>query len=172
MNGRKVLILNQDYRALTVCSVQKAFILVYLHKAEMVAEYSGIQLNTISSSYPMPSIIRLHRYVNLPYRGVMLSRQNIFKRDGNRCQYCGSTHDLTLDHVQPRSRGGKSSWENLVTACKSCNSKKGDDTPEEAKMPLTRAPFKPSFLMFLRDYSGPIDENWVPYLGKTFKAYH
>jgi HNH endonuclease len=167
--GKKVLILNQDYRALTVCSVQKAFILIYLNKAEMVAEYQGLQLSTISSTYPMPSIIRLHRYVNLPYRGVMLSRQNIFRRDGNRCQYCGTSQDLTLDHVMPRSRGGKSTWDNLVTACKSCNSKKGDYTPDEAKMPLARPPFKPSFLMFLRDFSGHIDENWKPYLGKTFK---
>ena len=119
----------------------------------------------------MPSIIRLYRYVNLPYKGVMLSRQNIFKRDGGKCQYCGVTTDLTLDHVIPRSKGGRSTWDNLVTACKSCNSKKGDYTPEEAGMPLARQPFKPSFIMFLRDFSGPIEENWKPYLGKKYKYY-
>ncbi len=169
--GRKVLILNQDFSALTICSVQKAFILVYLNKAELVEQAKGINLNTISLSYPMPSIIRLFKYVQLPYKGVMLSRQNIFKRDGNECQYCGSVHDLTLDHVMPRSRGGKSTWDNLVTACRRCNSKKGDYTPPEANMKLTRQPFKPSFIMFLRDFSGHADEEWKPYLGKKMKMY-
>jgi len=74
---------------------------------------------------------------------------------------------LTLDHVLPRSRGGKSSWTNLVTACKTCNSKKGDLTPEEAQMPLRRKPFKPSFIMFLRDFSGKIEKEWEIYLGKN-----
>ncbi|WP_299458911.1 HNH endonuclease [uncultured Microscilla sp.] len=171
LNGRKVLILNQDYTALTICTVQKAFILVYLKKAEMISENEDQPLRTVSSTYPMPSIIRLFRYVNLPYRGVMLSRQNIFKRDGNACQYCGSPYDLTLDHVIPKSRGGRSTWDNLATACKSCNSKKGDLTPEEASMPLKRPPFKPSFIMFLRDFSGAIDEEWKQYLGKRFKIY-
>jgi hypothetical protein len=171
LNGRKVLILNQDYTALTICTVQKAFILVYLKKAEMISENEHQPLRTVSSTYPMPSIIRLFRYVNLPYRGVMLSRQNIFKRDGNACQYCGATHDLTLDHVIPKSRGGRSTWDNLATACKSCNSKKGDLTPEEAGMPLKRPPFKPSFIMFLRDFSGAINEEWRQYLGKRFKIY-
>jgi 5-methylcytosine-specific restriction endonuclease McrA len=169
--GKKVLILNQDYSALTVCSVQKAFILVYLNKAELVSEARNLLLRSVSSTFPMPSIIRLYKYVNLPYKGVMLSRQNIFKRDHHVCQYCGTSEDLTLDHVLPKSRGGKSSWDNLVTACKSCNSKKGDFTPEEAGMPLRMKPFKPSFIMFLRDFSGHIDEEWVPYLGKKSKVF-
>lgn len=163
--GKKVLILNQDYRALTICSVEKAFILVYLNKAELVAAVPDLRIKTITTQFAMPSIIRLFKYVNLPYRGVVLTRQNIFKRDDGKCQYCGATSDLTLDHVVPRSRGGKSSWDNLVTACKSCNSKKGDRTPQEAKMPLKKEPFKPNFLMFLRDFSGKLDENWKPYLG-------
>jgi 5-methylcytosine-specific restriction endonuclease McrA len=161
--GKKVLILNQDYRALTICSIQKAFVLVYMNKAEMVAEYEDRPLHTVSATFATPSIIRLFRYVHLSYRGVILSRQNVFRRDGNECQYCGSTHDLTLDHVLPRSRGGLSTWENLA--------KKGDLTPEEAKMPLKRKPFKPSFLMFLRDFSGRIDQNWLPYLGKPQKVW-
>jgi 5-methylcytosine-specific restriction endonuclease McrA len=169
--ARKVLILNQDYSALTVCSVQKAFILVYLNKAELVSEAKEKLLRTVTSTFPMPSIIRLYKYVHLPYKGVMLNRQNIFKRDSHQCQYCGTHEDLTLDHVMPKSRGGKSSWDNLVTACRSCNSKKGDYTPDEAGMILKQKPFKPSFIMFLRDFSGQIDEDWVPYLGKKNKAY-
>lgn len=168
--GRKVLVLNQDYRALTVCSVHRAFLLVYMEKAELVSNAKNLFLRTVSSSYPVPSIIRLQDYVNIPYKGVVLSRQNIFKRDGHLCQYCSSRSDLTLDHVMPRSRGGQSSWDNLVTACKHCNSKKGDCTPDEAGMPLKRKPYKPSFFMFLRDFSGYVDDDWLTYLGKAIKV--
>ncbi|MCS6824151.1 MAG: HNH endonuclease [Cytophagaceae bacterium] len=167
--GKKVLVLNQDYRAITVCSAQRAFLLIYMQKAEAISSAKGLYLRTVSKSYPLPSIIRLNQYVHVPYKGVVLSRQNIFKRDNYQCQYCGATTDLTLDHVLPRSRGGLTSWDNLVTACKQCNSRKGDYTPEEAQMPLRRKPFKPSFFMFLRDFSGVIDEEWMPYLGKSAK---
>ncbi|SDL78946.1 5-methylcytosine-specific restriction endonuclease McrA [Siphonobacter aquaeclarae] len=167
--GRKVLVLNQDYSALTICSVAKAFLLVYLKKADLIAESQNESLRSISQSFPLPTVIRLHKYVYLPYRGVMLTRQNIFRRDGNRCQYCGTSEDLTLDHMYPKSRGGKSSWDNLVTACKRCNSRKGDFTPEEAGMALRQRPFKPSFIMFIRDFSGIIDETWLPYLGRKEK---
>ncbi len=169
--GKKVLILNQDYSALTICSVEKAFILVYLNKAELVSESQANYLRTISSTFPMPSIIRLHRYVHLPFKGVILTRQNIFKRDGHRCQYCGIHEDLTLDHVMPKSRGGKSSWDNLVAACRRCNAKKGDYTPEEAEMLLRQKPYRPSFIMFLRDFSGHLEEDWHPYLSKKVKAF-
>ncbi len=163
--SHKVLVLNQDYSALTICSVPKAFLLVYLHKADLICESSTEKLHSISQSFPLPSVIRLHRYVYLPFRGIMLTRQNIFKRDLGKCQYCTSSLDLTLDHVLPRSRGGKTSWDNLTTACKKCNSKKGDQTPEEAKMFLKNKPFKPSFIMFLRDFSGALEESWIPFLG-------
>ena len=96
----------------------------------------------------------------------MLSRQNIFRRDNSSCQYCGKTEDLTLDHVIPKSRGGRTSWDNLTTACKRCNSRKGDLTPEEAQMPLKIKPYKPSFVMFLRDFGGMIEDSWLPFLGK------
>ncbi len=168
--GRKVLVLNQDYSALTVCSVPKAFLLVYLKKADMVAESEHEKLRSITESFPFPSVIRLHKYVYMPYRGVMLSRQNIFRRDGNRCQYCGSYDNLTLDHVMPKSRGGRTSWDNLISACRRCNAKKGDFTPEEAQMPLKVKPFKPSFVMFLRDCSGTLEDSWLPFIGLKDKA--
>lgn len=168
--GKKVLVLNQDYTALTVCSTEKAFILVFLKKAELVTESRTEKLRTVSVSFPMPSIIRLHRYIHLPYKGVILTRQNIFKRDGHKCQYCGTHEDLTLDHVMPKSRGGKSSWDNLVTACRRCNAKKGDYTPEEATMLLKQKPYKPTFIMFLRDLSGHLEEDWHPYLSKKIKT--
>lgn len=171
LQGEKVLILNQDYQALAVCSIQKAFVLMYLNKAELVEEHPQRKLRTVSDNYPFPSIIRLFRYVQRPYRGVMLTRQNVFRRDSGSCLYCGSKSDLTIDHVLPKSRGGRSTWDNLATACRTCNARKGDLTPEEAEMPLSRAPFKPSFVMFLRDFSGNIQEDWLPYLGKGLKLY-
>ncbi len=162
--NRKVLILNADYRALSVCSVYKAFILVYLDKAVIVERVKGHHLRTVSATYDVPSVIRLHGYVSVPYKGVMLSRQNVFKRDSHRCVYCGSQHNLTLDHVLPRSRGGNASWTNLVTACKYCNAKKGDNLPEEVGMTLPYKPYKPSFVLFMRDSHAGYEESWKPFL--------
>lgn len=164
MINRRVLILNQDYSPLTVCSVQRAFLLVYMQKADMISEASA-PLRTVNSSYPMPSVIRLNRYVNVPYKGVVMTRQNLFRRDKHQCQYCGSAKDLTLDHVVPRSKGGKSSWKNLVTACRRCNANKGDLTPEKAGLKLRSLPVRPTYVMFLREFAGKGYEDWHPYLG-------
>lgn len=164
MTNQKVLVLNADFRALSVCSTPKAFLLVYLKKAEIVNAVKGKRLRSIDRSFPVPSVIRLLRYVNMPYRGVMLSRQNIFKRDGHKCLYCGEKNNLTLDHVLPRSKGGKTSWTNLVTACQTCNSRKGDLTPEEADMLLPYQPFRPSFVMFLKEFSRIGEESWQDFL--------
>jgi 5-methylcytosine-specific restriction endonuclease McrA len=164
MNNR-VLVLNQDFSPLMVCSVERAFILVYLNKSEMVRPANGHKLHSITRTFPMPSVIRLNRYVHAPYKGVTLTRQNIFKRDNFECQYCSTKKDLTLDHVVPSSRGGGHSWLNLVTACKRCNAKKGDFTAEEAGMVLLRRPYKPSYAIFLRDVSGMSHREWDEFLG-------
>ena len=160
----KVLVLNMDYSPITICTVQRAFLLVFLEKADLISKNQSMDLHTVSASYPMPSVIKLKRYINIPYRGVMLSRDNIFKRDGYKCLYCGSKKDLTLDHVLPKARGGKTTWNNLATACKTCNSKKGDFMPEEAEMKLPYRPFKPSYVMFLREFSGYDYMEWKPFL--------
>ena len=157
-----MLVLNQDFSPLMVCSVQRAFVLVYLNKSEMVRPANGHRLRTVTHSYAMPSVIRLNRFVNAPYKGVTLTRQNVFKRDNNECQYCGTRKDLTLDHVVPSSKGGAHTWTNLVTACKRCNAKKGDYTPEEAGMTLRRKPTKPSYSLFLHDAGN--DSEWDEYL--------
>ncbi len=162
--NRKVLILNADYRALSVCNVYKAFILVYLDKAVVVDRAKDHKIRTVTASYEIPTIIKLHSYVSVPYKGVMLSRQNIFKRDNHRCVYCGNHQNLTLDHVLPRSRGGNTSWTNLVTACKFCNAKKGDNLPEEAGMNLPYKPYKPSFVLFMKDSTHGYEESWKPFL--------
>ncbi len=163
MKGR-VLVLNMDYQPISVCTVKRAFLLVFLKKAQMLNEVAGMYLRTVTDSFPMPSVIQLNRFVTVPYKSVELSRQNIFKRDGFECQYCQTTEQLTLDHIVPRSKGGRSSWKNLVTACKTCNARKGDYTPEEAEMKLLTKPFKPSYIMFIRDFSGFVHDEWKPYL--------
>jgi 5-methylcytosine-specific restriction endonuclease McrA len=160
----KVLVLNLDYNPITVCSVQRAFLLVFLEKADILRENQKNRLRTVNHSYPMPSVIKLKSYVSIPYKGVMLNRDNIFKRDRNACVYCGSKKDLTLDHVVPKARGGKTSWTNLVTACKRCNASKGDYTPEEAGLKLPYAPFKPSYIMFLKTFAGYDYQDWMPFL--------
>lgn len=164
MHGSRVLVLNFDYSPISVCSVQRAFLLVFLDKAELLAPTREGFLHTVNKTFAMPAVIRLQRYISVPYKGVMLSRQNVFKRDAYTCQYCGTQKDLTLDHVVPRSKKGPSSWTNLVTACKRCNARKGDYTPEAAGLKLKTRPHKPSYLEFLRNNSGLFQEEWGPYL--------
>ncbi len=159
-----VLVLNQDYSPLTICSVQRAFLLVFLKKAELLTSVQERELRSITNSYPFPSVIMINRYINIPYKGVVLSRHNIFKRDGHKCQYCGTNKDLTLDHLIPRSKGGKSSWTNLVTACKKCNAQKGDSTLEKAGLKLQNPPVKPSYISFIKMGTGSLREDWKPYL--------
>lgn len=159
-----VLVLNQNYEAIGVCSAERAFLLVYLQKAEMLTEVPTRKIHTIRENYSFPSIIRLYRYIAIPYKRVNLSRQNVFKRDRLRCVYCNSKDNLTLDHVVPKSMGGGDAWDNLVTACQRCNSRKGNMTPEQAGMNLRYQPFRPSFVMFLSNFAGNIREDWKPYL--------
>ncbi|MCC9166569.1 HNH endonuclease [Pontibacter harenae] len=161
----KVLILNQDYSAIAVCSAHKAFLLVYLQKAEAVSNSKGAFLRSITHVYPVPSVIRLQRYVRVPYCGIALSRHNIMRRDNYCCQYCGSDKNLTLDHLLPRCRGGETNWQNLVTACSRCNTRKGDRIPEEAGLKLMKKPFKPSLLSFLQLHINNSNQDWKTYLG-------
>lgn len=163
MNGH-VLVLNQDYCALTICSVERAVVLVLMRKAELVEAHDQRFVRSPSTRLPWPSIVRLKAYVSVPYKRIMLSRKNVLRRDRFRCQYCSSRDKLTIDHVIPKSRGGRDTWENLVAACTRCNNRKGNRTPDEANMRLLRKPFRPSHVMFIRDYVGTLDETWKPYL--------
>lgn len=140
-------------------------VLIYLGKAELVADDKRKALRTVSHTFPWPSIIRLSFFVRVPYKKVVLTRKNILRRDGFKCAYCGrSDLQLTIDHIVPRARGGNDSWENLVCACTSCNNRKGDRTPWEARMDMLYKPFKPSHIMFIKNAVGKLDENWKPYL--------
>lgn len=161
-----VLVLNQDYRALTICSVQRATVLLLLQKAELVsADGAGRRVRSTSFSVPWPSVVRLRAYVSIPYKRITLTRKNVMRRDRHVCQYCGQRDALTIDHVLPKSRGGKDTWDNLVTACVPCNNRKGSRTPEEARMELRKTPFRPSHVMFIRDFvGGSLGDDWKPYL--------
>ena len=164
MLGTRVLVLNQDYSPIAVCSGERAFLLMYLNKAELIASLPDRQIRSITLSFSFPTVIRLNNYKNIPFKKVMLTRRNIFKRDSHFCQYCGTDKNLTLDHVIPRTKGGHSSWTNLVTACQRCNSIKGDQAPEKAGLTLKRVPFRPSYVIFLRDFSGFLAKEWKPFL--------
>lgn len=163
LDGR-VLILNQDYQPLSVCNVKKSMLLLFLGKAEMLHDNPRRKVHTIYTEFDYPSVIRLKSYARTPYRNIVLSRKNIMKRDGHHCQYCGSTNDLTIDHIIPKSRGGNDTWENLVTACTRCNHRKGNHTPREASMTLSREPYRPNHIIFLRSTIGHVEDHWKPYL--------
>ena len=163
LNGN-VLILNQDYQPLSVCNVRRSLLLLFLEKAEMLHNRPDYKIRTVSSEFDFPSVIRLRKYTRIPFKNIVLTRKNVMRRDWNRCQYCGSSSDLTIDHVIPKSRNGKDTWDNLVTACNKCNHKKGNKTPSEAGMNLKKEPYRPNHIIFLRDYIGHIEDPCKPYL--------
>ena len=165
MLNRSVLLLNQNYEPLSTCSARRAIILVWAGKAEIV-EHAGQCVHSVSMTFEIPSIIRLLIYVKISYRwNIQLTKQNILKRDRKTCQYCGRTDSfMTVDHVIPRSLGGGETWGNLVCACSTCNTKKGDRTPIEAGMTLIKIPKKPNLGYFLFLNKGPIHSTWQTYL--------
>jgi 5-methylcytosine-specific restriction endonuclease McrA len=168
---QQVLVLNASYEPLNVCSVRRAHVLVFKGKAEVIEEL-GKPLHSASSTFPWPHVIRLITYVRVP-RAVQrkISRRALFARDGWRCVYCGTSGGrLTLDHVVPRSRGGESVWENVVTACAPCNHKKGDRTLEEARMDLLRLPKAPAPVLFIHLAAARIPTGWQPYLAAAGAA--
>ncbi len=164
LDAPRVLVLNAAYEVLGLASVKRGVLLVLSGTAEMLEE-SGDHLHTPSTQIPVPSVIRLKRMVKRPQSRAALNRRNILRRDRYTCQYCGRQGgELTVDHILPKSRGGRSTWENLVTACRTCNLKKGGRTPEEAGMRLLRPPRAPRLPLFLADFK-EVPEAWKAYLG-------
>jgi 5-methylcytosine-specific restriction endonuclease McrA len=160
-----VLILNQNYEPMSICSARRAFLLMYLGKAEMIETQNGIRIRSVLRSYPLPSIVRLGRFVKAPRKNVVLTRKNILIRDGHTCCYCGSTRGpMTVDHVIPKNKNGEDSWENLVCACDRCNNKKGDRTLAAAGMKLLRKPTRPNHITYIQRFIGNVDDRWKPYL--------
>jgi 5-methylcytosine-specific restriction endonuclease McrA len=162
-----VLLLNSNYEPLNVCDVRRAFRLLFGEKAEVIV-YDHHEIRTAREIFRAPSVIRLQYLIRRPRPRVRLSRREIFARDGHACQYCGrQTHELTLDHVLPRHRGGSHTWDNLVAACKGCNHRKGGRMPEEARMRLLRPPKEPRsdvYSLFTPYLADPRNEAWRSYL--------
>jgi len=137
-----VLVLNATYEPVNVCAARRAVILI-LNGAALAEEQAAGFIHSTRLAMPVPSVIRLLEYRRIPHQARALSRKNLLLRDRNTCQFCGqvfSSGELTLDHVIPRSQGGKSAWENLVACCHPCNNRKGDRIPEQAGMKLLRTP--------------------------------
>ena len=141
--NEQVLVLNANYEPLNVCSTRRALGLMFGGKAELVINGRGF-IRTVREMFPRPSVIRLGYMIKRPRPHVRLTKREIFRRDNYTCQYCGvSGGRLTIDHVIPRHRGGQHNWSNLVTACASCNTKKGGRQPEAANMKLRQKPIEP-----------------------------
>ena len=142
--GSRVLLLNATFEPLAVVTAKRAVVLMLTGKAECVeATFSGAAFHSENLTVPAPSVMRLSRYVRVPYRrSVPMTRAGVLRRDGRRCAYCGKRAD-TIDHVVPRSRGGTHDWDNCVAACRGCNSKKADRLLEELGWALASTPRAP-----------------------------
>ena len=140
----KVLLLNASYEPLNFCSTRRAMSLLMKGKAEEVEHTSTFFTQNIQT----PIVIRMRYYVVVPYKELPFNRKNIFHRDNYTCQYCGKKGlPLTLDHIFPKSRGGKNTWENIVSACPKCNTMKANRTPHEAGIKLLKTPGRPANYM-------------------------
>jgi 5-methylcytosine-specific restriction endonuclease McrA len=168
---QQVLVLNASYEPLNVCTVRRAHVLLYKGKAEVVEQLDQ-PLRSATGSFVWPHVIRLLAYVRVP-RAIQrkISRKALFARDGWRCVYCGTTSGrLTLDHVVPRSKGGESVWENVVTACAPCNLRKGDRLLEDSGLHLQRPPRPPAPVLFIHLATPTIPQLWQRYLPGTKTA--
>jgi 5-methylcytosine-specific restriction endonuclease McrA len=163
-----VLVLNATYEPINVTAVRRALVLI-LKGAATAEEDDGSFIHAARFAIRIPSVIRLLEFRRIPYQTRALSRKNLLLRDRYTCQFCGRVfpaHELTLDHVIPRSRGGHTDWDNLVACCHKCNNLKGDRLPEEAGLKLLRPP-RPFTLHTSRQIMrmmGRSDERWRKYL--------
>lgn len=173
LTSMRSLILNSSYEPMRVVCWQKALILWFQGKVEIL-EYHSSFARSARASFQLPSVLRLKSYVRPRSTGaVRFCRENVYIRDNFTCQYCGTklpSKQLTLDHVVPASLLGPKSWTNVVSACRGCNQKKANKTPNEANMPLLREPKMPTWLPALELEIRPdhVPSNWRQYL--RFKA--
>lgn len=176
VDGLRTLVLNADmqplsYAPLSVWSWQDAFVAVHQERVIQIRAYEDVEIHSATESFQVPSVVALKSYRKR--KRVTFTRYHVFLRDEFRCQYCGDqfpAKELTFDHVQPRSKGGLTTWENIATACAKDNLRKANKTPEQARMKLLRKPFKPSVhqldatarkVPFRR---GELHNSWLDYL--------
>ena len=190
MLNTSVLVLNRIYQPVHVTSVKRAFSLLYQGIARAIddqyklyefsdwAELSAAEhdsVGTINRRIRIPRVLVLSAYEHLPKGRVRFSRLNIYARDGDTCQYCGrklARNELNLDHVIPRTQGGKTSWENVVCSCVPCNLRKGGRTPDEAHMRLLKRPLRPRWTPFFRGSARRVTyREWLPFLTLAEASY-
>ncbi len=190
-----VLVLNRHFAAVRVVTARRAFVLLFRDTAEVIdieegqfsnydfeswcelsqlrgaeRDYRDDWVRAVSFEIQVPRVIRLVRFDRQHITSLRMNRRNLLARDGHRCQYCGKNlpaSQLSLDHVMPRSRGGLTTWENVVASCVRCNTKKGSRTPQEARMRLINKPGKPAHNpMLALKLGNPKYESWKPFLPK------
>jgi 5-methylcytosine-specific restriction endonuclease McrA len=184
-----VLILNRNYHPVHVTSVKRAFSLLYQGVAKAIdeqyklyefADWAALSatqdcITTVNRTIRIPRVLVLSAYEYLPKGRVRFSRLNIYARDQDTCQYCSRTlprSELNLDHVNPRTLGGKTTWENVVCSCVPCNLKKGGRTPEQAGMRLLRKPFRPRWTPLFRGAIRRVTyREWLPFLRVEDSSY-
>jgi 5-methylcytosine-specific restriction endonuclease McrA len=185
-----VLVLNRVYQPIHVTSVRRALTLLYAGAAKAIDDqfqlfdfesWSALSaashdaVGTVGRSIRVPRVVVLLVYDRLPRSRIRFSRFNIYARDGDTCQYCGQHRpraDLNLDHVVPRSRGGTTTWENVVCSCVRCNLRKGGRTPDEAGMRLLKAPARPRWMPLFRSAArSALHREWRPFLSLADAAY-
>ena len=160
----RTLVLNAGYEPLAVVSFKRALILVLNNKATILAGAENQAVHSANREYTLPSVILLSRYVRIPgTRLIPVSRRGVLRRDGHRCAYCSRTAN-TIDHVQPKSRGGRDTWENLVACCLKCNNVKGDKTPAEMGWQLNFIPRMPQGTTWMVRGAERFEPEWNPYL--------
>jgi 5-methylcytosine-specific restriction endonuclease McrA len=164
----RVLVLNATYEPINVCTVRRAVVLLLKAKAELL-ERATWDLHSETTTMPRPVVIRLTSYVAVPRdtHKRKITRRAVFARDGWACQYCGSRSNLTVDHVIPRSKGGTSSWDNIVASCAPCNRRKGDLLPRQANMTPRKTPGTPHPEVFIHVASPTIPPAWRQYLPRA-----
>lgn len=185
-----VLVLNRHYQPVRVTPARRALLLLFGGSAQalddkfqahdfsawrgMPAKHGDETIGTTSGPLRVPRVLLLHRYGRVPVTTLRLSRRNVYLRDGHMCQYCGrkpAVKELNLDHVTPRSQGGITSWDNLVTSCRRCNFRKGGRTPEGAGMRLLSEPKRPNWSLAVQLSAGPRRfVEWEPFLPHTHIA--
>ncbi|MBL8626575.1 MAG: HNH endonuclease [Myxococcales bacterium] len=166
--ANRTLLLSQGFEPIKVISWQRAITLLTLGKVEVIEEYDA-EIKAVSFVIKAPAVVRLLRAFRRHAKPVKFSRVNIYARDGYRCQYCNvrcTLAELTYDHVIPRARGGRTTWENIVTCCYPCNGAKGNRTPSEAGLKLRAQPVRPTWVpaVTIRVSTRSVPDAWRDYL--------
>ena len=169
---RKVLLLNADGETLNLIPWTRAMTMVFLGKVRVYEYFAGVEVRSARQSWPVPSVVGLVKYIFIPgSRKVALTKKNLLIRDGFKCAYCArslSQSSCTVDHIVPARLGGRKRWQNIVVACKPCNAKKADRTPDEARMKLLVKPFIPTRTILLKQCAEKEGYfRWEPYFQRA-----